>query len=306
MGDPSKKPRMEDDGLVFPPNPYLKKQEKDVLYHLGLATDKDDLPALFGDVKFVCMGGSPTRMKRFAEFIGKRLGLVQKNGSGPKDLCSTDRYSMYKVGSVLSVSHGMGMPSISILLHELIKLMHHAACTDVIFTRMGTCGGLGLAPGTVVITDSAVNEMFQPVYQMIVLGKQVNRPTKLSREVAEEIRAAYEPGAKYDVVIGNTMCTSDFYEGQARIDGAICDHTLEDKIEYLKAAYDAGVRNIEMEGTCLAAMCHKSGIKGAVVCVTLLDRLLGDQVNMTPEEHDEWEQRPQELMAKFISKRLKL
>ena len=50
--------------------------------------------------------------------------------------------------------------------------------------------------------------------------------------------------------------------GQARIDGAICDHTLEDKIEYLKAAYDAGVRNIEMEGTCLAAMCHKSGIKG--------------------------------------------
>ena len=44
----------------------------------------------------------------------------------------------------------------------------------------------------------------------------------------------------------------------------------------------------------------------AVVCVTLLDRLLGDQVNMTPEEHDEWEQRPQELMAKFISKRLKL
>ena len=61
----------------------------------------------------------------------------------------------------------MGMPSISILLHELIKLMHHAACTDVIFTRMGTCGGLGLAPGTVVITDSAVNEMFQPVYQMV-------------------------------------------------------------------------------------------------------------------------------------------
>ena len=47
---------MEDDGLVFPPNPYLKKQEKDVLYHLGLATDKDDLPALFGDVKvWVCL-----------------------------------------------------------------------------------------------------------------------------------------------------------------------------------------------------------------------------------------------------------
>ena len=59
------------------------------------------------------------------------------------------------------------MPSISILLHELIKLMYHAACTDVIFIRMGTCGGLGLEPGTVVVTDTAVNEMFEPVYTIV-------------------------------------------------------------------------------------------------------------------------------------------
>jgi len=33
---------------------------------------------------------------------------------------------MFKVGPVLSVSHGMGVGSISILLHEIIKLLWHA------------------------------------------------------------------------------------------------------------------------------------------------------------------------------------
>ena len=45
------------------------------------------------------------------------------------------RYAMYKVGPVLSVSHGMGVPSLSILLHELIKLMWHAGVEDPIFFR---------------------------------------------------------------------------------------------------------------------------------------------------------------------------
>ena len=31
----------------------------------------------------------------------------------------------------------------SILLHELIKLIHYAECKDVTFFRIGTCGGLG-------------------------------------------------------------------------------------------------------------------------------------------------------------------
>lgn len=37
----------------------------------------------------------------------------------------------------------MGIPSISIMLHELIKLLHHAKCRDVTIIRIGTSGGLG-------------------------------------------------------------------------------------------------------------------------------------------------------------------
>ena len=47
------------------------------------------------------------------------------------------RYAMYKVGPVLSISHGMGIPSAGILLHEVIKLMYHAGVKDPVFIRLG-------------------------------------------------------------------------------------------------------------------------------------------------------------------------
>lgn len=61
----------------------------------------------------------------------------------------------------------MGVPSIGILLHEIIKLMYHAKAKDPIFFRIGTCGGIGLEGGTVVISDDAVNEMGQHHYEVV-------------------------------------------------------------------------------------------------------------------------------------------
>lgn len=52
------------------------------------------------------------------------------------------------------------------------------------------------------------------------------------------------------------------FVGQARLDGAICSYTEEEKAQYLTAAYKAGVRNIEMESSVFAAMCNIIGIKG--------------------------------------------
>ena len=45
------------------------------------------------------------------------------------------------------IQHGMGAPSLSILLHELLKLISYANCQDVTFLRLGTSGGLGLYLG---------------------------------------------------------------------------------------------------------------------------------------------------------------
>ena len=37
----------------------------------------------------------------------------------------------------------MGAGSLSILMHELLKLIFYAKCRDVVFLRLGTSGGLG-------------------------------------------------------------------------------------------------------------------------------------------------------------------
>lgn len=62
----------------------------------------------------------------------------------------------------------MGGPSLSILLHELFKLLYHAQCTNVTFFRIGTSGGIGVPPGTVVISNKeAVNERLEPYYELV-------------------------------------------------------------------------------------------------------------------------------------------
>uniref|UniRef100_A0A8D0HMH2 Uridine phosphorylase n=1 Tax=Sphenodon punctatus TaxID=8508 RepID=A0A8D0HMH2_SPHPU len=250
--------------FVHVKNPHLDSMDEDILYHLDLGTKTHNLPAMFGDIKFVCVGGSPNRMKAFAQFMHKELGL-KGDGENIKDICAgTDRYCMYKVGLVLSISHGMGIPSISIMLHELIKLLHHAKCCDVTIIRIGTSGGLGIEPGSVVVTDTAVDSFFKPQFEQVILDNVVVRSTELDKDLAEELLNCSKEIPDFPTLIGHTMCTYDFYEGQGRLDGALCSFSHEKKLEYLKRAYNAGVRNIEMESTVFAAMCGLCGLKGKI------------------------------------------
>jgi uridine phosphorylase len=145
---------------------------EDVLYHFALSTKSHDLVAMFSDIKFVCIGGSNNRMESFAHFIKNELNLSIPTGCTLTNIAAgTDRYAVYKIGPVLSISHGMGVPSVSIMLHELIKLLHHAQATDVTLFRLGTSGGLGLQPGTVVLSTEAVDELLRPYLALPVLGK---------------------------------------------------------------------------------------------------------------------------------------
>lgn len=56
------------------------------------------------------------------------------------------------------------------MLHEVIKLLYHAKCKDVVLIRSGTCGGIGVEPGTVVITRNSVNDHFIPVHEFVSLS----------------------------------------------------------------------------------------------------------------------------------------
>uniref|UniRef100_A0A8C6V1N0 Uridine phosphorylase 2 n=1 Tax=Neogobius melanostomus TaxID=47308 RepID=A0A8C6V1N0_9GOBI len=212
-------PPLEEEEPVIVKNPNLFTMEEDILYHFSLGTKTHNLPEMFGDIKFVCVGGSANRMKAFAQFIHQELSLPGNPGE-IQDICEgTDRYCMYKVGPVLSISHGMGVPSISIMLHELIKLLHHAQCRDMVLFRLGTSGGVGLPAGTVVITDKAVDYSFQPKFEQVVLGKVITRSTELDEGVSNELLQYSTEIPNLPTVIGTPCAPTIFMK--------VCIHSFE-------------------------------------------------------------------------------
>ncbi|KAH6930095.1 hypothetical protein HPB50_009432 [Hyalomma asiaticum] len=206
----------EEGGLLRLRNPHLSNMATDHLYHLALSTDTHDMQQMFGDLKFVCMGGTPARMQEFAHLVKRRLGIRLPTGAELCDISHRSyRYAMYKCGPVLSVSHGMGAPSLSILMHEVLKLIHYARCRDVVLIRIGTSGGIGIAPGTVVVSTAAVNGLLKEEVQVHVLGEVVRRPCVLDGQLANEIVAVGRHCmAGNNVVAGKTLSSDDFYEGE--------------------------------------------------------------------------------------------
>ena len=95
-----------------------------------------------------------------------------------------------------------------------------------------------------------------------------------------------------------------FLIGQARMDGAVCEFSEQDRLDYLKTLQQAGVVNIEMECTVLASLCLKTGIRAAICCVSLVDRLQGDQVTISTDTYKKYQDRPRTLLLKFLRKKL--
>lgn len=279
-------------------NPHLAELNPDFLYHLGL-TSEDPLPELFGDTKFVCMGGSGPRAEKVATKFSQQLGLpivrystdtenevsnmegvqqnigeiiagtrplragmegvydfVAKEAGLPTAIGKRERFELYKVGPVIIVSHGMGMPSMQIELDEVTKLLHHAGAEDFKYFRIGTSGGVGTEGGDVIIADEAVNDSLEPVHEKTELGKEKKYPTQLDIKLAQELLAV---AGNVKAQIGKTMGTDDFYLGQGRLDGFLKpSYTEEDKVAFLERAHEAGVRNIEMESTAFCRILPKS------------------------------------------------
>ena len=144
-------------------------------------------------------------MSNFAKTVGDKFGFPVKSIGIHK------RYVLYHIGPCLVCSHGMGGPSISILLNEIAKLLKYAGA-DALWIRMGTSGGVGVNPGTVCISKQAVNGALEPYHETIVLGKRVQRPAVFDEGVAEALVNICEE-LKIESTIGKTMCCDDFYEG---------------------------------------------------------------------------------------------
>ena len=71
---------------------------EDILYHFALGTRTHDLKAMFSDVRFVVVAGSPRRIESFAKYIQNELKYTLPAGQGLVDIAGeTDRYNLFKV-----------------------------------------------------------------------------------------------------------------------------------------------------------------------------------------------------------------
>jgi uridine phosphorylase len=291
-------------------NKLIKPLQPDFYYHLGLSSALP-LKAMFGDVRFVILSGSPVRALETATKLQEALGVRVPTGCAIAPIGKTERYSLYKVGPVLSVSHGMGKPSISIMLHELTKLLAAAGVLDkTTYIRVGTSGGVGVEPGSVIVSSGTVDGTLQPFFPVVILGKTVLRPCVIRPELVSEILSVATPtggsSPSYEVLSGVTLATDDFYEGQGRLDGAIAEYTLEDKMAFLARAHAAGIKNIEMESDAIVAFCTKLHIPCAVICCAIVNRLQGDQVLSTPAQLVQYTENAVTTAIRFIQHRLRL
>lgn len=270
-----------------------------ILYHLGLTSENTDFAAEFGDVKFVCMGGSFTRMHNYAKEFSKIYGYQSSD-----NLCKTDRYEMYKTGPVIWANHGMGGPSLSIILDEILQLLQCADAKNVEMFRLGTCGGVGVQPGTVIVSNEAINAALEPYRYQWIGGELVKRPAILDQHLCDELyRIAQQQ--KVPVVKGVTLCADDFYESQYRgEDGYFCDNNGSQKMDFMNKLVERGVKNIEMECVYFAAILHRANIPGAICCVALVNRLEENVLKNSKEFHKEAEMRPFRIISEYIHRKL--
>jgi uridine phosphorylase len=257
---------------------------EDVYYHFGVAST-DPVLAKLRDVKAVVMAGSGSRIKEFAQ----RWSELNA-GSEIVDFPKEDRFVTRYTAGVLFASHGMGMPSASIALQELMRMVFFLkrgdvdAMDEVFWCRVGTSGGVGLPVGTVVVTSEGLMADLRP-YRLLNGGTgEYWFDGHFPAATYNAIIAANEH-ADFDIIAGKTIAGNEFFLEQFRLDGAICLETPETKMGWLRWIHDNGVVNIEMEGAMIAGYLNHWGFsKFAMICATVFNRLENDQMTSTPEQ----------------------
>ncbi|XP_065212782.1 uridine and thymidine phosphorylase-like [Planococcus citri] len=292
----------QNDGLINKPHREDPNDEV-FLFHFRIHSKNIDLPQIFGDVKFVCMCGTAHRAKKFAEIIRQDVYSTSFNKS--KELLDLaqfgHRYSMFKVGNVLCVNHGMGFASVNIVLHEIIKLLQHAGVKDPEFFRIGSCAGRGIPEGTVLISEKIVNEFFEEQYEMIVLGQRMKLPAKWNQNLVKNFKNI--SATKYSnmkVSSGTTMSAEHFYESSASTKGSFCLKNEDERNEYNNMMSKHGILGWDMEAIAVAAITNHVGIKSASLFVTG-----SPHPEKVPDEiRAEWEIRPFKIIVEYIKNKL--
>lgn len=273
---------------------------KNYLYNFNMVITKQILNEFRG-IKYVCMQGSSDRSLEFAIRLAKSFLKIDVKYFVPVNLLPTSKYKCYRVGDILSISHGMGNPSILSMLHDLSILMYFAGNYNCEYIRIGTSGGINIVPGTVVITKQAFMPNLVAGYKMSPLGRDIIYPTNMNLQLNARIIKAQPHDLGFKILEGNSIAADDFYLSQCRFDGAISPSYDEmNRKKYFEKIKELNILNFEMESTALASFCSRAEIPATMVAVTLVNRIEEDQIILTNDELEKFSLRSQEVILNYL------
>ena len=207
-------------------------QETEKQYHINCVE---------GDVgHYVLLPGDPGRCEAIAQHFDNPVHIGMNR--------EYNVWTGYLLGEKVSVcSTGIGGPSASIAMEELVKLGAHT------FIRVGTCGGIDLdvMPGDVVVATGSIRfEHTSLEYAPIEF------PAVANFEVASALKTASEE-LGYRTHTGVCQCKDSFY-GQHSPEKSPVYYELLQKWESWKRL---GVKASEMESAALYVVAAALGVR---------------------------------------------
>lgn len=214
-------------------------------YHIRLKSG--DIPP------YVLMPGDPARVAGIANLW-----------HSAEQVASYRHYNTYK-GKIdnielACVSSGIGSPSTSIAVEELARVGVHT------IIRTGTCGALqdNIEIGDLIISSGAVR--LDGASKDYV---RVEYPAIADYEVVSAlVAAANQLGARYHV--GITATADTFYCGQGR--PGFKDYFPSFQSSILSDMQKAGVKNFEMEASCLFTLSSLFNMRAGCICLVIANR----------------------------------
>lgn len=229
------------------------------LYHINLS--KNDIQG----AKYAILPGDPDRVPKIAQYFENPQKIGQKR-----------EYTSY-IGElngekVLCVSTGIGGPSASICIEELVQL----GVTN--FIRVGTCGGMqiNVKAGDVIIVNGAIRmEGTSKEYLPIEFPAVPDLDTTCAlRDAAKKLG--------FDYHVGVVQCKDSFY-GQHAPQRMPVSYELENKWE---AWIRGGCLASEMESAALFTVCATLGVKAGALMLCVWNQERAKAGLDKDEEHD--------------------
>ena len=124
-------------------------------------------------------------------------------------------------------------------------------------------------------------------------------------EIAQKFKNLDNETENLTIKLGKTLSTNDFYLGQGRLDGAFTNSTkIDQTLFFEKLQQEHNIINFEMEGHCFSAFCNRAKIRAAMVCVALVNRLKGDQINCSKSDVEKWILNGKMVLVEYFKSRL--